>query len=126
MMDFLSRDIKQEMLAMAKAYPIVTVLGPRQSGKTTLVRQLFSHKPYVSLENPDDRAFAELDPRGFLEQYPNGAILDEIQRLPILLSYLQGIVDQQPTKGQFILTGSHQHELHQSVSQSLHLIISLS
>ncbi len=119
MMDFLSRDIKQEMLAMAKAYPIVTVLGPRQSGKTTLVRQLFSHKPYVSLENPDDRAFAELDPRGFLEQYPNGAILDEIQRLPILLSYLQGIVDQQPTKGQFILTGSHQHELHQSVSQSL-------
>jgi predicted AAA+ superfamily ATPase len=119
MMDFLPRDIQSEMMAMANAYPIVTVLGPRQSGKTTLVRQLFIHKPYVSLENPDDRSFAELDPRGFLEQYPNGAILDEIQRLPILLSYLQGIVDLRPTKGQFILTGSHQHELHQSVSQSL-------
>ena len=104
---------------MANAYPIVTVLGPRQSGKTTLVRRLFSHKPYVSLENPDDRQFAEQDPRGFLETYPDGAILDEIQRLPILLSYLQGIVDNQSTKGLFILTGTHQHELHESVSQSL-------
>lgn len=118
-MDFLRRDIQQELLDMAKTYPIVTVIGPRQSGKTTLVRHLFSHKPYTSLENPDDRQFAEQDPRGFLEMYPNGAILDEIQRLPILLSYLQGIVDDQPTKGLFILTGSHQHELHESVSQSL-------
>ena len=118
-MDFLVRDMQKEMLDMANAYPIVTVLGPRQSGKTTLVRRLFSHKPYVSLENPDDRDFAEQDPRGFLESYPEGAILDEIQRLPLLLSYLQGIVDDKPTKGRFILTGSHQHELHESVSQSL-------
>ena len=118
-MNFLTRDIQQEMLDMANAYPIVTVLGPRQSGKTTLVRHLFKHKPYVSLENPDDRSFAEQDPRGFLERYPDGAVLDEIQRLPLLLSYLQGIVDNQQTKGLFILTGSHQHELHQSVSQSL-------
>lgn len=118
-MEFLTRDIQKEVLDMAAAYPIVTVLGPRQSGKTTLVRRLFSHKPYVSLENPDDRHFAEQDPRGFLEAYPDGAILDEIQRLPVLLSYLQGIVDSQMTKGLFILTGSHQHELHESVSQSL-------
>lgn len=108
------------MLDMAKAYPIVTVLGPRQSGKTTLVRHLFQEKPYVSLENPDERSFAEEDPKGFLENYPDGAILDEIQRLPLLLSYLQGIVDDAPSKkGLFILTGSHQKELHQSVSQSL-------
>ena len=118
-MNFLNRDIQQEMLDMAKAYPIVTVLGPRQSGKTTLVRHLFKHKPYVSLENPDDRSFAEQDPKAFLDSYPKGAILDEIQRLPLLLSYLQGIVDENPTKGLFILTGSHQHELHHSVSQSL-------
>jgi len=119
-MNFLSRDIEQEMLDMAKAYPIVTVLGPRQSGKTTLVRHLFKNKLYVSLENPDERSFAEEDPKGFLENYPEGAILDEIQRLPLLLSYLQGIVDDVPSKkGLFILTGSHQKELHQSVSQSL-------
>jgi len=118
-MSFLTRDIQNEMLDMANSYPIVTVLGPRQSGKTTLVRHLFQDKPYVSLENPDDRAFAESDPRAFLGTYPNGAILDEIQQLPILLSYLQGIVDNQITKGLFILTGSHQHELHKSVSQSL-------
>lgn len=118
-MDFLTRDIQTELQAMADAYPVVTVLGPRQSGKTTLVRHVFRHKPYVSLENPDDRAFADQDPRGFLEMYPDGAVLDEIQRLPILLSYLQGIVDNQQIKGLFILTGSHQHELHESVSQSL-------
>lgn len=119
LMNFLPRDIQNEMLAMAKAYPIVTVLGPRQSGKTTIARHLFNQKPYVSLENPDDRRFAEFDPRAFLENFPDGAVLDEIQRLPILLSYLQGIVDEQQQKGLFILTGSHQHELHQSVSQSL-------
>lgn len=118
-MTILSRDISEELLSLARQYPVVTLLGPRQSGKTTLVRRLFQHKPYVSLENPDDRYFAETDPRAFLENYPDGAILDEIQRLPILLSYIQGIVDDKKTKGQFILTGSHQHQLHQSVSQSL-------
>jgi uncharacterized protein len=88
-----NRDIQQELLTAAGSYPVVTILGPRQSGKTTLVRQLFPQKPYVSLENPDDRSFAEQDPRAFLDAYPEGAILDEIQRLPILLSYIQGIVD---------------------------------
>lgn len=118
-MSMLNRDISAELLEMANQYPVVTLLGPRQSGKTTLVKQLFKDMPYVSLENPDDRSFAEFDPRAFLENYPNGVILDEIQRLPILLSYIQGIVDQRKKKGIFILTGSHQHQLHQSVSQSL-------
>lgn len=78
---------------------------PEAVGKTTLVRHLFQDKPYVSLENPDERSFAEEDPKGFLENYPDGAILDEIQRLPLLLSYLQGIVDDAPSKkGLFILT----------------------
>ncbi|MDP3705769.1 MAG: ATP-binding protein [Legionellaceae bacterium] len=118
-MVFLSRDIENEVMLMAETYPVITVLGPRQSGKTTLVRHLFPHKPYISLENPDDRSFAEQDPRGFLEKYPDGAIFDEVQRLPILLSYLQGIVDKDNRKGLFILTGSHQLELQQSISQSL-------
>lgn len=118
-MTIVDRDISHELLDMASQYPVVTLLGPRQSGKTTLVKQLFQSKPYVSLENPDDRAFAEADPRAFLEGYPEGVILDEIQRLPLLLYYIQGIVDQTKRKGLFILTGSHQHQLHQSVSQSL-------
>ncbi len=119
MTHYIPRHIEKELLSTAASYSVVTLLGPRQSGKTTLVRHVFPEKPYVSLENPDDRSFAEQDPRGFLEQYPEGAILDEIQRLPILLSYIQGIVDRQETRGLFILTGSHQLELHQSISQSL-------
>lgn len=115
----LARDLEPLLLEASKQYPVVTVLGPRQSGKSTLVRKLFYNKPYVSLENPDDRSFAMQDPRGFLDNYPDGLILDEIQRLPILLSYIQGMVDEQKIKGMYILTGSHQHELHQSVSQSL-------
>lgn len=118
-MSFINRDIQNELLSMANAYPIVTILGPRQSGKTTLVRHVFKTKPYVTLENLDDRSFAEQDPKSFLAGYPEGVILDEIQRLPTLLSYLQSIVDDNPSKGRYILTGSHQHELHQSVSQSL-------
>lgn len=118
-MQFIRREIERELLSMARAYPTVTVLGPRQSGKTTLVRALFADKPYVSLENPDEREFASQDPRSFFATYPQGAILDEIQRLPQLLSYIQGIVDARQDKGLFILTGSHQHELHQSISQSL-------
>ena len=94
-MEKIDRTLKNEALEMAKAYPVVTIIGPRQSGKTTLVRSLFPNKPYVTLENPDDRDFAKEDPKGFFEKYPNGAIFDELQRLPILLSYIQGIVDEQ-------------------------------
>lgn len=118
-MDLLDRDLTHELHQMALSYPVITLLGPRQSGKTTMVRKLFPHKPYVSLENPDERALAESDPRAFLERFPQGAILDEIQRQPQLLSYIQGIVDEKETLGLFILTGSYQLELHESITQSL-------
>jgi predicted AAA+ superfamily ATPase len=98
----LTRAITQELLACAAEYPVVTILGPRQSGKTTLARMSFPDKPWVSLEDPDVRMAAEADPRGFLGQFPDGAILDEVQRLPALLSYVQGIVDQQAGRGRFI------------------------
>ncbi len=113
------RIIAQETLNLAKQYPIVTVIGPRQSGKTTLCRTLFPEKAYENLEAPDIAQFAKEDPRGFLQQHPHGAILDEIQRVPELLSYLQVIVDENPKKGAFILTGSHQLSLHAAISQSL-------
>lgn len=108
-----------ELIELAKDYPIITILGPRQSGKTTLVRHIFPQKAYVNLEALDIQALAAMDPRGFLEQYPNGAILDEIQRVPDLLSYIQVIVDEVQPKGMFILTGSHQLEFHQAITQSL-------
>jgi predicted AAA+ superfamily ATPase len=113
------REIAAELKELGDSYPIITVLGPRHSGKTTLVRAVFPDKPYVNLEAPDIRQLAEEDARGFLEQYPDGAILDEIQRVPSLLSYIQVIVDEKEQKGMFILTGSHQMELHQAISQSL-------
>ncbi len=113
------RELKKELSALAKQYPIVTVVGPRQSGKTTIVRSVFPQMPYVNLEALDIRESASADPRGFLEQYPDGAILDEIQRVPTLLSYIQVIVDEEKKKGMFILTGSHQLELHQAITQSL-------
>ncbi len=114
-----TRQITTEIQELAKGYPVVTVTGPRQSGKTTLVKSVFPKKAYVNLEDPDVRTFAEEDPRSFLEKYPEGAILDEIQRVPLLLSYIQTIVDESNEKGLFILTGSHQLELHQAITQSL-------
>jgi len=115
----IQRVITEELTASAGEYPVVTVFGPRQSGKTTLVRMTFPDKPYYSLEYPDIRSAAEADPRGFLDAVPEGAILDEVQRLPQILSYLQGIVDERPLAGMFILTGSHQPDVHQAVSQTL-------
>lgn len=103
----------------ARKFPVVAILGPRQSGKTTLVQDLFASKPYVSLEDPDKRAFAQSDPRGFLAGYPKGAVLDEAQRVPELFSYLQGIVDRVRKPGLFILTGSQNFLLMQHLSQSL-------
>lgn len=104
---------------VATKMPVVTVTGPRQSGKTTLARSLFSDKPYCSLESPDFRRQALEDPRGFLARFPDGAILDEVQRVPEILSYLQGIVDASGRPGMFILTGSANFTLLKSVSQSL-------
>lgn len=117
--EMFKRQIAAELKKLAKDYPVVSVIGPRQSGKTTLVQHVFPKKPYVNLENPDTRNLATTDPRGFLEQFPEGAILDEIQRTPQLLSYIQTIVDKKDQKGLFILTGSHQLELQQAISQSL-------
>jgi uncharacterized protein len=114
------RDMASHLKALAKQYPVLTLTGPRQSGKTTLCKTLFARHAYVSLEDPDVRRFAAEDPRGFLGQFAKGAVLDEIQRAPELLSYIQTIVDKTPGKsGQFILTGSHQFELMRGVSQSL-------
>ena len=98
---------------------MVTVTGPRQSGKTTLCRAAASDVPYASLEDPDTRRFALDDPRGFLGQFPGGAVLDEIQRAPELLSYLQGIVDEPGARGRWVLTGSQNLALLRDVSQSL-------
>jgi predicted AAA+ superfamily ATPase len=114
----ITRDIAEELLRSAAEYPVVTILGPRQSGKTTLARMTFPDKPYFSLEDPDVRIAAESDPRGFLSRMEGGGILDEVQRLPVLLSYLQGMVDK-GKRGRFILTGSHQPQLHEAISQSL-------
>lgn len=113
------RILATTFIELAGQYPVVTVTGPRQSGKTTLCRATFPEKPYVNLEAPDTREFARSDPRGFLATYKNGAILDEIQRVPELLSYLQTMVDENPAPGRFILTGSQQFEVMTSVAQSL-------
>jgi hypothetical protein len=95
----------------AARYPVVTITGPRQSGKTTLCRAAFGSKPHVNLEQPDTRGFAQGDPRGILRTYPDGAILEEIQRTPELPSYLPAIVDERPEPGRHILTGSEQLEV---------------
>ena len=113
------RDIAEQVLECANQLPVVTVTGPRQSGKTTLCRQLFTEHPYVSLEDPGLRQFALDDPKRFLGGYPMGAILDEVQRAPDLLSYLQGIVDVDATSGRWILTGSQNLSLLSQVTQSL-------
>lgn len=113
------RDIQPVFESLMKEYPVVTIMGPRQSGKTTLTKVTCGNKPYANLEAPDIRQYAIDDPRGFLAQYPEGVILDEIQRAPELLSYIQVIVDEKKQNGQFVLTVSHQLSLHQAVLQSL-------
>jgi len=113
------RQAETVLLKRAKAYPVVTVLGPRQSGKTTLCRIAFPDKPYVNLEQPDVREFAQQDPQAFLTQYPDGAVLDEIQNVPSLLSWIQVLTDADPRAGRFVLTGSHQLQLSAQLTQSL-------
>lgn len=104
---------------LAKGFPVVAITGPRQSGKTTLTRQLFPAKPYVSLENPEQRQFATDDPKRFLAQFADGAVIDEVQRVPSLLSWLQGLVDERQRMGDFVLTGSQQFDLVRHITQSL-------
>jgi predicted AAA+ superfamily ATPase len=113
------RDAASKAIELSRQYPVLTITGPRQSGKTTLCRMIFGDRDYVSLEDVDERQFAGSDPRGFLNRFPNGAVIDEIQRVPELLSYIQTIVDARQQEGFFILTGSQQFELLESLSQSL-------
>ncbi len=116
---YISRHLTQKLKQSTLKYPVVAVIGPRQSGKTTLVKHTFSKMDYVSLEDPDIREFAKNDPRGFLSNYEKGVIIDEAQRVPDLFSYIQGIVDNKKKSGQFILTGSQNFLLHDQISQSL-------
>jgi len=114
-----ARHLSKTLRAAARDYPVVTLTGPRQSGKTTLVRTAFPRHIYASLEDPDVRAFATEDPRGFLGQFRGRVILDEVQRVPDLFSYIQGIVDHVDRPGHFILSGSQNFLLLHRVSQTL-------
>ena len=116
----IKRAISAYVRAVAKEYSVITVLGPRQSGKTTLVRQLFPRYDYVNLEDPDDRNQAIADGASFLARHPAPLIIDEVQRVPELLSRIQVLVDaDSKRKGRYVLTGSHQPSLRASISQSL-------
>ena len=115
----IKRKIQQELAALAQEYKVVTITGPRQSGKTTLSRMQFPDYSYVNLEEPETRLLAERDAKEFLKRYSTPIIIDEIQRLPMLLSYIQVECDKSNAKGQYILTGSHQPALKAEIAQSL-------
>lgn len=115
----IQREAEKEIRVLASMFKAVAVVGPRQSGKTTLVRFIFDDKEYVNFENTDIRLYATEDPRGFLSNYPQGAVLDEAQRVPELFSYLQQILDESTSNGMFIITGSNNFLLQENISQSL-------
>jgi len=115
----IKRDISSKALQLAGTFPAVTITGPRQSGKSTLCRALFPEHDYVNLELPDVRAFVQNDPKAFLDSHPRGGVIDEVQRCPDLLSYLQVRIDEDPAPGRWILTGSQNLLLLSTVSQSL-------
>ena len=115
----IERNLAPTLRTRATQYPVVAVTGPRQSGKTTLCRAVFPDHRYVSLEAEDTRHAAATDPRGFQEEFGEGAVFYEVQRAPGLLSYVQGLVDQDPAPGRFILTGSQHFGLSEALSQSL-------
>lgn len=117
-MDYIPRTLEPHLHRLAEKFPVITLTGPRQSGKSTLVRHAFPEKPYVSCEDPDIRLFATQDPRGFLDTYPN-AVIDEAQKAPELFSYIQTKVDATDKPGQYVLTGSHDFILFEKISQSL-------
>ena len=116
---YIKRILEKKVKKLSKEYPVVAVVGPRQSGKTTMVKKLFPGKKYLSLENIDVRSFAANDPRGFLKTYSGGAILDEAQNVPEIFSYLQEIADTHKKMGEFILTGSQNFLLMEKINQSL-------
>lgn len=116
---WIKREIEPELLDLALQYPVVMITGPRQAGKTSLAQKTFPDKPYFSFENPDVREQISADPRAFFSANPDGAIIDEFQRYPDILSYIQGVVDEKKQKGQFILTGSNNVTMLSHVTQSL-------
>lgn len=118
---FIKRSIQAELLESARHFYALAVLGPRQSGKTTMVKNTFANYAYVNLEHPGDREFAQRDPQGFFAQYRNeyGLIIDEFQHVPELLSYIQIFIDEEKKKGYFILTGSQNFLMNEKISQTL-------
>ena len=119
MVKMIKREIQKELISLTREYPVVTLTGPRQAGKTTLVRMAFPDYNYCNLEHPEIREIARSDPKALFNKYRAPVILDEIQRVPQLLSFIQVMVDARPKKGSFILTGSNQLSLDEAVSQSL-------
>jgi hypothetical protein len=115
----ISRAAAATLSDLARSFKVLTITGPRQSGKTTLSRSAFRDKPYVDLEAADERAFALRDPRGFLARFPDGAVLDEVQHVPELFSYIQVLVDEDNRRGRFVLTGSQNFALLSKLTQSL-------
>ena len=115
----INRQITKQLLEAAKQYPVITITGPRQSGKTTCCRLSFPNLPYSSLETPETRNYAISDPRAYLGQFENGGIIDEIQRVPEITSYLQEIIDNPKFTGLFVLTGSQNFSVRNTINQSL-------
>ena len=115
----IKRSIEVQLQRLAAQFPVITITGPRQSGKTTLAQHYFKDYDYVNLEEPEIRAYAAEDPKGFLADHPSPLIIDEVQRVPSLLSYIQVIADRDRKAGQYVLTGSHQPKLKAEISQSL-------
>jgi predicted AAA+ superfamily ATPase len=113
------RILSEKILSLAQQFPVIGLIGPRQSGKTTLVQTLFKHLPYINLEDINQRYLAQNDPTSFLDKYKTGVVLDEIQNVPHLFSHIQIMVDQNQMPGQFILTGSQNFSLSQHISQTL-------
>ena len=115
----IQRSIEPQLQRLAAQFPVITITGPRQSGKTTLAQHYFKDYDYVNLEDPEIRAYATEDPKGFLADHPAPLIIDEVQRVPELLSYIQVMADRDRKSGQYVLTGSHQPKLKAEISQSL-------
>ncbi len=117
----IQRNLKATLYTLAQQFPVVAVIGPRQSGKATLAQSTFPDYKYVLLENPDEKLLATEDPRLFFQKYenPHGIIIDEIQEVPHLLSYMQGIVDKEYKPGYFVITGSQNILMHEKISQTL-------
>lgn len=115
----INRRLANHVRKVADYYPVLSVAGPRQAGKSTMLKQIFPSYQYVSLEDPDSNAFATTDARGFFERYQEGIIIDEAQKVPELFSYLQGVVDKNRAPGRFILSGSQNYLMHRNITQSL-------